>query len=136
MFDFNDFEKYIKNKYNENPNLIRFGRLPVHETIKIWSGLYGEKVNLKPKTEYPQKYWGIGSGRNRKGRLDICLLNKDEIVVAIEIEEGISYKDMKKLYNSKTENKIIIVFDMRKKILKNDQLKLFIKNIKLINLDD
>lgn len=118
------FENYISKKYLELSGYIRFGRLPVHEMLKVECALFGEKYGYDVVVEYRVDY---------SKRIDVVWFKNGKIITAIEIDEGINKRAIWKLNKSGAENKVCIFFDV-KKMAQRQINNFYFNNFKVINL--
>ncbi len=99
-------EKYLKEEYKILEPLLRFGRLPVHEMLKVACLLFGELQGYDVKAEFAT---GLGGTR-----IDVVYLKNKKIAVTIEVDEGINFRAIKKMYYVKSPVKVFVFFDVRK----------------------
>lgn len=102
-------EQYLKEKYPSIETYLRFGRLPVHELLKIECAKFGEELGYQVKTEYRV---------DRNKRIDVVWLRYGELYTVIEIDEGINKRALWKMNFSGAKVKICVFFDVKKMALK------------------
>lgn len=105
----NELNIYLNKKYQEISKFLRFGRLPVHELLKIETALYGEKLGYEVRVEFKV---------DRNKRIDVVWLKDGVIEVAIEIDEGVNTRALWKMNFCNAKKKICIFFDMKKMSLR------------------
>lgn len=120
-----DFENYISKKYLELSGYIRFGRLPVHEMLKVECALFGEQCGYDVVVEYRV---------DRSKRIDVVWFKNGKLITAIEIDEGINKRAIWKMNISGAVNKVCVFFDVRK--MAQRQINNFnFYSFKVINLE-
>lgn len=99
-------KEYLEKIYPKIYSYRKYGRLPIHEFLKVLCLKFGEISGYEAISEFRT---GMGSTR-----IDCVWKKNNQISTAIEIDEGINLRAIKKMNFIKAPKKIFVFFDVKK----------------------